>query len=216
MKRLFLALLCFCMLFSFASAAEYTQERVINLPQDQGMWYMSLYGDPANPQFKQLQEWLRTNQGLASLRSQVHYNEYTTRSPRFNRYAATLPSLPCLRIQNSKGKVVSEFWGDYIPRSSSALYRGVCEDIQGKTSFRFVIHHRRYHCPGPSPEPAPTPPEVPVPIVDTPPVIEEPEPEKPGIPWLLVGLAVLIGGGIGIGSGYKREHIDQPTAPTKL
>lgn len=221
MKRLFLILMCFCMLTSVAFATdngvEYTQERVIELPQDQGMWYVSLFGDSADPQYRKMQEWFKVDKGLASLRGQVHYNEYTTDTARFKRYAESLPTLPCLRIQNSKGTVISEFWLGYIPKSSTALLTGIAQDLQGKTSFRFVIHRRRYHCPDRQPPPAPPAPAPDkLPIVDTPPVLEEPEPEKPGLPWLLILASLAVGAGLGFAGGYKREHIDQPEAPTKL
>lgn len=218
MIRMFLILTCFCMLTSAAFA---TQERVIELPQDQGMWYVSLFGDPADPQYRKMQQWFKDDKGLARLRSQVHYNEYTTDTARFKRYADSLPTLPCLRIQNSKGTVMSEFWSGYIPKSSSALLSGISQDLQGKTSFRFVIHRRRYHCPGPQPAPAPAPappsptPDKP-PVLDTPPVLEEPESEEPGFPWLVALAAAAIGAGIGFASGYKKEHIDQPDVQTKL
>lgn len=223
MKRLLLALMCFCMLLSMASVieAEYTQERVIELPQDQGMWYVSLFGDSADPQYRKLQQWFQANKGLVSLRGQVHYNEYTIDTARFQRYAESLPSLPCLRIQNSQGSVISEFWSDYIPKSSAALLNGIAQDLQGKTSFRFVIHHRRYHCPDRQPSPEPTPPTTPpasplAPILDTPPVIDEPELEEPNFPWLLILVAVVIGAGIGFAGGYKKEHIDQLDTQKKL
>ena len=199
----------------FAADAEYAQERVVELPQDQGMWYVSLFGDSTDPQYRKLQQWFQADKGLASLRGQVHYNEYTIDTARFQRYAESLPSLPCLRIQNSQGTVISEFWSDYIPKSSALLYQGIAEDLQGKASFRFVIHHRRYHCPDRQVEPLPATPSQPAPILDTPPVIDEPEPKKPGIPWLLVGLAIVVGAGVGVANGYKKEHIDQPKAVQK-
>ena len=55
MKQLFLLLSCLLILCSpFAATvamAEYTQERVVSLPQDQGKWYVSIFGDTVDPQF---------------------------------------------------------------------------------------------------------------------------------------------------------------------
>ncbi len=198
------------------------QERVITLPQDQTTWYVSLFGDTNNAKFQELKVWFKTNEGLANLRKQVHYNEYTTDQERYKRYAASIPGLPCVRIQNGKGVVISEFWNDNIPLSPEALFQGICGDLKNKTSQRFNLFRRRQNdqwqsdrCrprpqPQPQPQPQPGPPLDELPI--GPPVIVQPEPEpeleESGFPWLLTALSALLGGGFGFAQGYKKEHFN--------
>jgi hypothetical protein len=208
MKRILLTLVC---LLAFSVSAFATEERV-NLPQDQGAWYLTIFGDDG-----QLQTWLKTDVGLAKLKSQVRFNEYTTNQLRYQRYAKDMPGLPCIRLQNEKGLVVSEFWGDNIPTTSAALYRGIKGDLQDKTSWGCL---RRRRCPAPKREPEPTKPPVIVPV-DTPvgpPVLdEEPEEPKESRMWiLLVALGALAGGVFGFYQGYKAEHMDKASPPSKL
>ena len=219
MKQLFLVLSCLLILCSpFAATvatAEYTQERVVSLPQDQGKWYVSIFGDTADPQFQKLQGWFQSNPGLSNIREQVHFNVYPTDSARYQRYARTLPGYVCVRVQNSKGSVLSEYWDEYLPSSGDLLYQGIALDIQKKTGFRFIIHHRRYHCPGPNPNPNPVPVPAPVEPVDDPPVLDA-KPEEPGFPWMIAALAAVLGAGLGVGQGYKKEHIDAPSPAKAL
>lgn len=194
------------------------QERVITLPQDQTTWYVSLFGNTNDVKFQELKVWFKTNEGLADLRKQVHYNEYTTDQERYKRYAASMPGLPCVRIQNGKGVVTSEFWSDNIPLSSEALFQGICGDLKNKTSWGSLGRRRNNWCrprPQPQPQPPPQPPEPGPPSPDLPigpPVIvqpePEPEPEEPGFPWLLTVLSALLGGGFGFVQGYKKEHFN--------
>jgi len=198
-----------------------TQERVAP-PQDQGAWYVSVFGDPTDAKFQQLKGWFKTHEGLKSLRDQVHYNEYASDQLRFKRYEETLPALPCVRMQNEKGKVIGEYWADNIPITSEALYRAVRGDLQNTEATGCLFgKRRRRSCPTPV---APTPPPV-APPPATPPVgppvlppdLVEPEPEAPGFPWVLAVLSTLIGVGVGVAQGWKKEHEDS-VAPsvTKL
>ena len=188
-----------------------TEERVLVLPQDGGQWYLTIYGDAANPKYQKLQSWLQTHDGLSTLRSQTHYNEYVPTDTRYQRYAASLPGAVCIRLQNSKGIVASEFWSDNIPLTAEALFVGIKGDLKDKTSWGCL---RRRRCPSPTPTPTPTPTPAPV---DTPPVLdEEPQPEpEPSFPWLIVALAAVVGIGIGVGQGFKEEHIDSKRKSTK-
>lgn len=198
----------------------HTQERVINLPNDGGNWYLSLYGDPADPRYQQLKQWFHTNSVLVDFRKQTHYNEISSNHPRYQRYAETMPGLPCIRLQNSKGIVVSEFWDDNIPMTDTALVQGIKGDMQDKTSWG-CLRRRRNPSPTPAPDTNPTPKPQPVPTpIDTPPKFEpdpEPDPEvepapepKQGFPWLLAFLSAAIGGGVGVVQGYQNEHLSSP------
>jgi len=183
-----------------------TEER-ISPPQDQGTWYLTVFGEADDTKFQELQTWLTTNPGLAKLKSQVRFNKYTTDQPRYQRYVKDMPGLPCIRLQNEKGLVVSEFFGDNIPESSTTLYRGIKSDLQNKTSFGCL---RRRKCPEPKPEPLQIDPvEPPVEPPVGPPVLDEPEPEESKLWILLTMLSALGGGGFGFCQEYKKEHMDK-------
>jgi hypothetical protein len=194
-----------------------TQERVITLPQDGGQWYLTVFGDATDPQYQKLQSWLQTHDGLSTLRSQTHYNEYVPTDTRYQRYATSLPGPVCIRLQNSKGIVTSEFWSDNIPLTAEALFNGIKGDLKDKTSWG-CLNRRR--CPAPAPAPVPAPAPAPAPV-DTPPVLEDEEPAvepdpEPSFPWILAALAIAIGAGIGVGQGFKEEHIDSKRKSTKM
>lgn len=221
MRILLLVLVCLLALPTTLLAAEtvadadcgvmYTQERV-SLPQDQGKWYVSVFGDPTDSQFQKLQQWFKSNAGLTSLRGQVHYNVYASNTLRFKRYAKDMPGLPCVRVQNSRGEMASEFWAEHIPWSAASLYNGICKDLQEETSciglraWREKLRKRRCPGPHPGPNPEPVPEPEPEPPADDPPVLEpEPEPAS-GLVWLLYVAAVCLGGGIGVAQGWKSER----------
>lgn len=224
MRTVLLVLVCFFALPTSVLAADlsadaaygvkHAQERVITLPQDQGKWYVSLFGDPTDLQYQRLQKWFQSHSGLTHLRGQVHYNEYSSKSTRYQRYAKSMPGLPCVRVQNSKGVVTSEFWSKYIPLTGEALFNGIKGDLRDGTSWGMTGQRNRLRCrPKPTP-PAPLePPTPPVEPIDNPPNLEpepEPESEKSGFPWLLALTAAIIGGGVGVGQGFKGEHLDSP------
>lgn len=230
MKKLIV--LCFlCFVMSFAGVAQATnygvitaQERILTLPQDQDTWYVSVFGETNDPKFHELKAWFMKDQGLTQLKRQVHFNEYTTDQVRYERYAGDMPGLPCVRIQNGKGVVTSEFWGTYIPMTSEALFQGILGDVNDKASWgclRKRRERRRDGCPCPQPRPQPEPPIGPPPIGPPPigpPILgpdpepdPEPEPDQSSSLWIvLLGVAAALGAGIGFAQGYKAEHLDQP------
>jgi hypothetical protein len=215
MKR-FLLILVLLLALPFGAMAG-VQERIAP-PQDQGAWYVSVFGDPTDAKFQQIKGWFKTHEGLKYLRDQVHYNEYASDQLRFKRYEKTLPGLPCVRMQNEKGKVISEYWADNIPITSEALYLGMRGDLQNKAEGCLFGKRRRRSCPNRNPPtPPPTPPVAPPPTPPVGPPVLPPDPEKPGFPWILAVLSTLVGAGIGVAQGWQKEHEDS-VAPsvTKL
>jgi hypothetical protein len=198
-------------LLAFTVSAFAAEERVLTLPQDQGAWYLTIFGEAKDAKFQELQTWFKTNKGLIKLKSQVRFNKYTADHLRYQRYAENMPGLPCIRLQNELGIVASEFWGDNIPMSSASLLRGIKEDLQDKTSWGCL---RKRKCPKPVKPPVepPKPVEPPVEPPVGPPVFDEPEPEpEESQLWLLlVVIAALGGGGFGFAQEYKAEHMDKP------
>ena len=187
------------------------EEQVIQLPTDAGKWYVSLFGDPDDPRFRELQEWFQSHEGLAHLREQVHWNIYTTDSVRYKqRYAKSMPGLPCVRVQTHQGVTASEFWADYIPMTAAGLYNGIREDISDKASWGCLRRRRCRPCPNNEPCPAPEPEPAPIlepaePIEEQAPILP-PEP-KSGLPpwWAIVGLGVL-GAGAGVAAKWKETY----------
>ena len=213
MKRLFL-IICFLPFAQLAFANDGVkldaEERVINLPADQGRWYLSIFGEPSDLKFQLLKHWVETYPGLANLKSQVHFNIYTTDNVRYQRYKSTLPGKVCIRLQNSTGVVTSEFWDEYIPMTPEGLYQGIRDDISDKASWGCL---RRRCRPKPQPQPTPEPEPFIEPIikpVDTPPVLPK-EPEA-SFPWLLAVVSALTGAGIGIAQGYRDEYANTTLA----
>lgn len=212
MRQILMTLTCL-LAFAVSAFATETGERVLTLPQDQGAWYLTIFGDTNDTEFNTLKGWLESDGGLAKLKTQVRYNEYTVDQVRYQRYTKNIPALPCIRLQNEKGLVVSEFFGDNIPAKSIDLYRGIKSDIQNKTSWGRCP---RRGCPSPTPKPEPPPPAiVPVEPPVGPPVFDEdePEPAQESSLWILLALAAaLISGGISFAQSYKTEHMDRPRA----
>ncbi len=217
MKRILLTLTC---LLAFVVSAFATEERIVNLPQDQGAWYLTVFGESEDAKFIELQMWLTTNEGLRKLKTQVRFNKYTTDQIRYQRYVKDMPGLPCIRLQNEKGLVVSEFWGDNIPITSATLYKGIKGDLQDKTSWGCIRNRRQNKlCPfkqHPQPEPEPEP-NLPVEPPIGPPILEpEPEPEESKLWLLLVVLGALGGGAFGFVQEYKAEHMKPGPKSSKL
>lgn len=215
MKRVLLTLTC---LLAFAVSAFATEERMINLPQDQGAWYLTVFGEAEDAKFVELQMWLTTDEGLRKLKTQVRFNKYTTDQVRYQRYAQDVPGLPCIRLQNEKGLVVSEFWGDNIPSAATTLYNGIKGDLQDKTSWGCIRKRRQNKlCPFKQ-HPQPKPPVVVDPVEPPvgPPVFDDPEPKESKLWLLLVVLGALGGGGFGVVQEYKAEHMKPGASTSKL
>lgn len=200
--------------------AKNSQDRVVNLPQDAGRWYVTLFGDVANAKYQEVKGWLQTNPQLKHLVSQCHFNEYATTDIRFlERYAATMPGLPCIRLQSSGGQVVSEWWGHYIPATPQGLYAGIRDDLLNPEHFNRCPLRRPCPKPQPHPEPEPKPEPKPEPIIDTPPVIDPPpveptpEPAKSKLPpcWALLG-AVLVGSLAGVVQEWQKLYFSGSTS----
>jgi hypothetical protein len=181
---------------------------MLSLPQDQGTWYLTVFGEAEDAKFVELQTWLATDKGLVKLKSQVRFNKYTTDHVRYQRYVKDMPGLPCIRLQNELGMVVSEFWGANIPSASETLYRGIKGDLQDKTSWGCL---KRRGCPKPKPPVEPPAPVIVVPEPPVgPPVLDPPEePEESNLWLLLVVLGALGGGAYGCVEGYKAERVDK-------
>lgn len=184
------------------------EERVINLPNDQGKWYISVVGDARNAQYQTILKWFGQDPALRKLKNQVRFCPVTTSSTIYKtRYSTNVKGLPTVRFQNSQGVVIYEAAGKNLPFTAQGLYGAFANNV-AKAQSRPILPWRRNRvrpgpCPGPCPRPDPTPepyvaPDpVPQPIDDG----SEPEfePVQSSFPPLWLMLAVLVvsaGGGV--------------------
>ena len=78
----------------------YAQEKVVTLPQDQETPYLTLFGDRNDARFNEVVGWFTTNKTLVGIKDQTHFNVIYSDDPMYReRYAATVPALPCVRLQ---------------------------------------------------------------------------------------------------------------------
>lgn len=168
-------LLCPVALAKAASA----EERIINLPNDNGKWWISIVGNPGNPVYDRVAGWFNTDLQLKSLKDQVRFCVVHGGTPIFNaRYRDNVAGLPTIRMQEADGRVVYEAWGSRIPKTSDMLYleisTKVCELTRPFLPWRREIERR---CPERQPDNAS--PVAPAPVPDLDP---EPQPIDDGGP----------------------------------
>lgn len=183
-----------------AFGVTYTEEQIVNLPQDQNKFYVTILGTPGETKFETVKGWFEKTPELKSIKAQTHFNTITTSSPDFAaRYKATTPVLPCIRLQSADGKVFYQVSGQNIPMSGEALTKSINTQC---------LRRWRQQCnPQPQPQPQPEPQPDPNP---TPDVEPQPEPVDPGFPYGLfaavVAVSGAIGGGIALVKKYKEER----------
>ena len=219
MNKLLLSLLCVFALFAavvpcFADTVNgvLAEERVVNLPNDQAKWYISVVGNVNDTRYNEVLGWFASNASLSKLKSQVHFCPVTTATAIYKeRYAKNVQGLPTVRMQKSDGTVIFEAAGKNLPMTAAGLNSafagavGVAQGILPILPWRRQME-KRCPCPGPTPGPEPNPDPEPQPIDDggTPDV--EPDAALPG--WLLApicGAGLLIGLGLGYGKKLKEK-----------
>jgi hypothetical protein len=98
MNKLLLCVLCALALFAavvpcFADTANgvLAEERVVNLPQDQGKWYVSVVGSTTDARYNEILGWFESNQSLKKVKNQVHFCPVTTATAIYKeRYAGNV------------------------------------------------------------------------------------------------------------------------------
>jgi hypothetical protein len=216
MRRILLALSVLCMIFAamspcFADTSGkangvLVQERIINLPNDQGKWYISIVGDSRDAQYQTILKWFREDADLYKLRKQVHYipvaTEGRTKAVYLERYKPNIEGLPTVRMQNNQGVVIYEAAGDELPFTPDGLYGAMANNVMLRTQcrrpIRPILPWRREmerRCPCPSPDPAPEPDDdpEPEPIDDGGPPDIAPQSSLPPL-WLMLATLVLSAG----------------------
>jgi hypothetical protein len=139
---------------------------VVNLPQDQGKWYVSVVGENTDPRYQQLVRWFQTDRDLQGLRAQTHYNEILTSTATYaERYKPNVKGLPTVRVQDSESRVVYEASGNNLPFTAGGLYSAIAKAIiPHARGERICPWNRPCPTPGPTPEPAPAPDADPIPV----------------------------------------------------
>lgn len=198
MKKSLLLLLCVVVLSCTAAPCVadtlqgvIAEERIINLPNDQAKWYVSVVGDERDARYQQILGWFNTNEKLVNLKNQVHFCQVTNDTAIYaERYSGNVRALPTIRVQQADGVVVYEAAGKNIPMSAEGLNGAIAESV------RPVLPWRRNHVhpqPRPSPDPGPSPPldPPPQPIDDgAAPILDESD--GVGIPTALSVLAIVL------------------------
>jgi len=179
----------------------HAEERVINLPADQGKWHVSVIGNPRDAKYQMVKGWFDSHPSLKHLKDQTHFHPITTTSTMYrDRYAKSTPKVPCVRIQSGDGQVMYQVCGQDVPMSADALDQAI----------RTELFRRRRCCPSPEPGPGPEPPAVPdpepQPLDQVGPPNVAPEPVSTMPPWwLLMGLLV-VGAGAGVAAKWKETY----------
>ncbi len=182
-----------------AYGVRYTEEKVVALPQDQETPYLTLFGDRNDPKFNAMVKWFETNQTLAGIKSQTHWNViYTDTAMYQERYASTMPALPCVRLQaTDEERPVAEYAGANVPMTAEALAKGLNASASYAECFRRWRHNHSQ--PQPTPQPLiPHPDPAPQPLPVPPPV-----PKQPDLTWVLLVVLGLAGAGLGAAKHFS-------------
>jgi len=181
-----------------AYGVRYAQEQVIQLPQDQGRFYLSVFGNEGEYRYEQVKSWIASDPQLSALKAQTIYNTYRVDSVMYReRYAQGISDIPCVRLQTAQGHVVFEATGTNIPMSAEGLYNSIAEGCR-----------KRNHCrpsPSPAPSPVPSPAPTPSPAPAPAPIVKPSDFPKTGV-WIgIVVAGLVIGGAAGVGGSLKKE-----------
>jgi hypothetical protein len=222
MNKLLLCAMCVVALFAavvpcFADTVNgvLAEERVVNLPNDQGKWYISVVGDANNARYNEILGWFDNNPNLAKLKEQVQFCPVTSDTAIYTeRYAPNVTGLPTVRMQQPDAVVVYEAAGKDIPMTAEGLngaLAGAVSKAQGLfpiLPWRRNADNRLNNLEHRKPQPQPNTDPKPQPLDDggkpevVPPDVLEPEVTLPG--WLLVPVC---GAGFAIGFclGYGKK-----------
>ena len=86
-----------------AYGVRYAQEQVVTLPQDQETPYLTLFGDRNDPKFRAMVKWFETNETLAGIKSQTHFNVIYSDQPMYgDRYASYSASVAVCAIASGR------------------------------------------------------------------------------------------------------------------
>lgn len=218
MKRLLLVL-CVVLMAStcFADTVNgvLSEDRVVNLPNDQGKWYISVVGNASDAQYQTIAKWFSQDAALRKLKAQVHFNLVKSSSAMYKaRYARNVKGLPTVRLQNHQGVVIYEAVGKNLPFTSLGLYGAFAGSVSEAQGTPILPWRRNHVCPRPNPCPSPEPnfdPE-PQPIDDggQPDFDLAPAPIQSSLPplWMML-ITLAVSAGIGIAVQWRDTYTEK-------
>ncbi len=174
------------------------EERIINLPNDQAKWYVSVVGNSSDVNYQKVISWFNTDAKLKKLKDQVHFCPVAKGTAIYDsRYAKNVTELPTIRVQRADGEVIYEAYGNNIPMSADGLNNAIAEQVM---PWRKRMEDKCGPRPCPSPNPNPSPPvdPEPQPIIDgeVPDMDVPPRRGKPTVIVVLLLIASTVIGGI--------------------
>jgi hypothetical protein len=174
-----------------AYGVRYAKERVVSLPQDQHTPYLTLFGDRDDPKFQEMVSWFQKHEMLRAIKDQTHFNVlYSDTTMYQDRYASTVPALPCVRLQAMDNPMpVAEYSGLNVPMTADALAKGLNTQAKAAECFR----RRRRVEPDTEPPPFIVDP-LPQPLSPVKPVVK---PKRSTTPTLLLVFLCVAGGVLG-------------------
>src|SRR3990167_287749 len=151
MNKLLLSALCLLAVFAAAVPCladtvngVLAEERIVNLPQDQGKWYVSVVGNATDSRYNEIVGWFDTNASLKKLKNQVRFCPVTSDTAIYQvRYASNVKSLPTVRMQKPDGTVVYEAAGKNIPMTVAGLNGALAGEGSTAQGTRLVWAWRR-------------------------------------------------------------------------
>ena len=224
MNKLLLCVLCLLAVFAvvapcFADTVNgvLAEERIVNLPQDQGKWYVSVVGNATDTRYNEIVGWFDTNASLKKLKNQVHFCPVTSDTATYQaRYACECEGsadradaeagwhrgLRGRRQEPSHdGGRAERCAGQRRSTASKGFVRSCLGD--GKWSDGALVP-----CPNPQPNPQPQPDPEPQPIDDNGPPNVEPDAQAE-LPLGALALVCVAGVGVGMAGGYGRKLYDE-------
>ena len=173
MNKLLLCVLCVLALFAavvpcLADTVNgvLAEERVVNLPNDQGKWYISVVGDANDARYNEILGWFDNNPNLAKLKDQVQFCPVTSDTAIYKeRYAPNVKGLPTVRMQQPDAVVVYEAAGKDLPMTAAGLNGALAGAVGKAQGLRPILPWRRdtdnrlnnLERPKPQPQPNPIP-----------------------------------------------------------
>jgi len=226
MNKLLLTVLCVFMLLAAVAPCladtmngVLAEERVVNLPNDQGKWYISVVGNANDAGYQEILGWFESNTNLIKLRNQVHFCPVTTDTAVYTeRYAPNVKALPTVRMQNAAGNVIYEASAKDIPLTAAGLNGALANAAGEAQRLRPLLPWRREmerRCPAPNPNPQPNPTPQPSPDPEPQPIDDSASPIVDAVESLLAWYvvvpvcagAVLLGLAIGYGRKLKEKWL---------
>jgi hypothetical protein len=221
--------LCLAVVPCFADTVNgvLAEERVVNLPQDAGKWYISVVGNANDARYNEIVGWFSTNASLKKLKNQVHFCQVTSETAAYKeRYAGNIKGLPTVRMQRADGTVIYEAAGKGIPLTASGLNGALANGVNEAQGIRPILPWRRdmenrcRPCPGPGPCPNPNPgPDLdpePQPLDDSgPPDIDDTPVVESDVKWVWLPVLCILGFALGVALSYGRKLYEKLHPPVK-